>query len=182
MKETLKKVTQRLGADKKLLPAVAAGVIGILLLLASEFLPRSKPRDNTAQTTQLVQTGGSSDTEKQLEQRLKEMISSIDGAGRTTVMVTFEDKGETVYARNSSSSAETDAQGAKNSEQHEYVLTGGGEAGIPLKNVYPSVRGVAVICEGGDLTQVRQAVLDTVSAVLGISRADVSVAKMDSDK
>lgn len=181
MKETLKKVTQRLSADKKLLPAVAAGVIGILLLLASEILPRSEPRDNTAQTTQLVQTGGSSDTEKQLEQRLKEMISTIDGAGRTTVMVTFEDKGETVYARNSSSSAETDAQGAKTSEQHEYVLTGG-EAGIPLKNVYPSVRGVAVICEGGDLTQVRQAVLDTVSAVLGISRADVSVAKMDSDK
>jgi len=42
-------------------------------------------------------------------------------------------------------------------------------------NNIPQVRGVAVVCEGGDNILVKQKVVETVSKVLGISTAKVSV-------
>ncbi|MBQ4604094.1 MAG: stage III sporulation protein AG, partial [Clostridia bacterium] len=62
----------------------------------------------------------------------------------------------------------------------EYVIVDGdsGERGIVVRVAEPKIRGVAVVCKGADSETVRSRIVETVTALLDISSARVSVAKM----
>ena len=76
--------------------AVTVGVMAMLLLLLSELLPSGNTQKTAAST---VRTAAVSQYQTQLEQQLEELISQLQGAGRTTVMVTLTTGEETIYAR-----------------------------------------------------------------------------------
>mgnify|MGYP006974622555 CR=1 FL=1 len=63
----------------------------------------------------------------------------------------------------------------------KYVIVDGssGEQGIVVRQSEPKIRGVAVVCEGGGNQTVKQQIIETVTALLDISSARVSVAKMN---
>ena len=73
--------------------AVLIGGVAMLLLLLSELMPtgteptavRSAPQEIAAYQTKL-------------ENRLETLIAQMDGAGKTTVMLTLETGEETIYA------------------------------------------------------------------------------------
>lgn len=67
--------------------AVTVGVMAMLLLLLSELLPSGNTQKTAAST---VRTAAVSQYQTQLEQQLEELISQLQGAGRTTVMVTLD--------------------------------------------------------------------------------------------
>ena len=75
--------------------AVTVGVMAMLLLLLSELLPSGSTQKTAAST---VRTAAVSQYQTQLEQQLEELISQLQGAGRTTVMVTLTTGEETIYA------------------------------------------------------------------------------------
>ena len=103
------------------------------------------------------------------------MISSIQGAGRAKVMVTLESSDENVYAveeKSNDSSYENSVVIVENDD---------GENGILLKVTQPRIRGVAVVCAGGASPTVRQSIIDTLTAVLDISSARISIATMKTD-
>ncbi|MBP3328973.1 MAG: hypothetical protein J6L91_08705 [Clostridia bacterium] len=56
-----------------------------------------------------------------------------------------------------------------------------GENGILLKVTQPKIRGVAVVCSGGASPTVRQSIIDTLTAVLDVSSARISIATMKTD-
>ena len=76
----------------------------------------------------------------QLEQQLEGLISQLQGAGRTTVMVTLTTGEETVYA--------VDTQTGELQQQETHVLLQDGSA-LAETTYLPQVCGVAVLCEGG---------------------------------
>lgn len=88
--------------------------------------------------------------EAALEKRLSDILSGIEGVGELSVMVTLECSEETEYGKN------------------EEML---------LSVKMPRVRGVIVVCGGGDSVVVQEKVIRAVSGVLGISSARVSVIK-----
>ena len=97
--------------------AVAVGVLAMLLLLLSELLPgdsAQKMAVSTAQTTAVSQY------QAQLEQQLEGLISQLQGAGRTTVMVTLTTGEETIYA--------VDTQTGDLQQQETHVLLQDGSA------------------------------------------------------
>ncbi|MBO5859452.1 MAG: hypothetical protein J6R20_06710 [Clostridia bacterium] len=63
----------------------------------------------------------------------------------------------------------------------EYVIvdSGDGENGIVVRKTEPKIRGVAVVCQGGGNESVRAQIVETVTALLDISSARVSVVKMN---
>ena len=63
----------------------------------------------------------------------------------------------------------------------KYVIVDGTgeEKGIVVRVREPEIRGVAVVCEGAGSQTVQQQIVRTVTALLGISSAQVSVAKMN---
>ncbi|MEG2036556.1 MAG: hypothetical protein RRZ93_01060, partial [Ruthenibacterium sp.] len=107
------------------------------------------------------------------------------GAGKATVMITLDTSGETVYARNEKSNTETQSgeagvQNRKSSFESDYPIidTGSSDAPIVEAQLLPEIKGVAVVCEGGDDITVISRVTELVSVVLGLSTNRICVTKM----
>lgn len=124
-----------------------------------------------------------------LEQRLTELISSVDGAGRTKVMITLECGTEYVYAsqqKSTSAVSENSEPGGRNSRdekrsgEESLILIDAGRGKEPLirKEITPTVAGVVVLCSGADDVHVRQQVIDVVTTALGTSSNRVCVTRM----
>ena len=91
--------------------AVVVGVLAMLLLLLSELLPSGTTQKAAVFT---AQTATVSQYQAQLEQQLEELISQLQGAGHTAVMVTLSTGEETVYA--------VDTQTGDMQQQETHVL------------------------------------------------------------
>ena len=161
-----------------------AGLVGLVLLCATSLPGGNRSAaggSNPAQESIRVDLTA---YEQQLERRLCEIVSAIAGAGEARVMLTLDCGSEPIYAVQGKTDSKHSFSGSGSEESlsanKEYVLIGSGnsEQGLVLKMVEPQVRGVAVICQGGDDLIVRQAVVEAVTAVLGVGSNKVSVARL----
>lgn len=100
--------------QKRVKLLVLMGLAGLALLAVSAWLPA----ESTAPPA--VQGESTADYAAQLEQRLTALISRVEGAGKTVVMVTLESGSESVYA------TDTDSDGSST-----HVLLGSGQGGRP---------------------------------------------------
>ena len=103
-----------------------------------------------------------------------------NGAGKTRVLITLRTGTETVFARDD----RLDSEPSHTQSEQTYVTLrdGSRDTGLPLKTLPPQILGVAVVCEGADTPQVRQAITETVTAALGIGASHVSVVKMQPER
>lgn len=176
----INRICEKTGLEKKYLAVILLFVSGLILLAVSEFSGVDTDNVKTEQTT--LSSVSVNEYVSELEERITSIISSIDGAGATQVMITLENSGEDVYLHNYDYGEDVDGAGAGNREmKDEYVIvdSGDGENGIVVRKTEPKIRGVAVVCQGGGNESVRAQIVATVTAVLDISSARVSVVKMN---
>lgn len=169
MKNVFKDFSEKLKCDKKRLFIIVTGIVGVLLLVFSEFIPDA---EENVEITEKDNEISFTSYEKDIEERLKKLLESIDGAGNVQVMVTIESGDEKVYA--------TESKKSENNEEKNYVIVDfeGSDNGLLLKIAQPEIRGVAIVCQGADSPTVRNAVIGAVTSVLGISSNRVNVSKM----
>lgn len=167
------KLIQKLKTDKKLLLIVAVGVLGMALIFFSEIKPASEKETAALNTVESVSY------EETVEKKLKELIESIDGAGKAQVMVVFESSKESVFAKDiddeSESGEKTDSK--KTKSEHIIVEKNGEENGLLTKSVYPTVGGVAIVCDGAGDSVIKQRIVETVSALFDINSKNISVVR-----
>jgi stage III sporulation protein AG len=96
---------------------------------------------------------------QQLEQQLSDLIAQVEGAGKTTVMITLESGEETIYA--------LDTLSGQTQEQQTHVLLDDGTA-LAQTICTPRVCGVAVVCEGGGDVRVAARITELVGALLDV--------------
>lgn len=161
---------------------ILVGVAGILLIFLSSFLKGSSsskaPKAQCATTEQYVE---------QMQSNLEALVSNIDGAGKAEVLVTLENGSETVYAkeeRKNKESSEDKAKGesskTKQSDDLEvkYITvkeSDGTEKALAVKELEPTVKGVVVVCPGGNNKEVRSKIIDAVKTALNITEKRVCV-------
>lgn len=133
--------------------AVAVGVLAMLLILLSEIFPQTEQNAPAGQeeSTLAYQT--------QLEQRLEKLISQMNGAGKTTVMVTLETGEEAIYA--------LDTQSGDLQSQNTHVLLDDGSA-LTETVFQPQIRGVAVLCDGGGDVRVAARITELLTSLLDL--------------
>lgn len=153
---------------------VAMGLVAIILIAFSSLF---QSNDNKTTKSEEVSFDYSQYSE-QTEKKLTNIVSSIDGVGECDVMITFEYSNENVYATDSENKNDESSQ----SNKDEYVLcdSQNGEKALLIKEKYPTVQGVSVVCSGGDNVEVREAVINTVTSLFNISANRVSVSKIKS--
>ena len=162
----------RLKTDRRALAAVAVGV----LLLVGVFL-----YDGTKGKAAKTQTDAQpSFSEAEVQSQLTALISNIRGAGKTEVMLTFESGSETVYAADTNAAFDRKDSGESDTLKSDVVLVKNGtqESGLRVKEIYPKVRGVAVVCEGGANAVIKEQIISLVTALFDIKSTNVSVAEM----
>ena len=160
--------------DKTIRLLLWIGLAGILLIAVSELFPR---RDKKAEQTASVTLTGSQ-VEWALEQRIAELLRQVEGVGACRVMVTLEKGSEAVYATDIVSAEDGDGSSSL-SEHYLTVDTAAGPAGLLLTQLEPTVKGVAVVCEGGGNPAVQQRVIQVVSTAFHISERRVCVVKQE---
>lgn len=97
-----------------------------------------------------------------LEERIEELCVSIEGVNRATVLLTLDSSTESVYG--------TDANA-----DYLIVKDSDGEHAVKLCEIYPKIRGVAVVCTGGDSAAMREKIVKLLSASLGIPSNKIEV-------
>ena len=174
MTEMLKRLRQRfsLRSDKTVRLLLWLGVAGILLIALTEWLPRRESDSNHQPTVQVTAT----QVEEALETRIGELLSTVEGVGRCRVLVTLESDARSVYAADTVLSESADG-GSSSSENYLAVDTDSGPVGLLLTRIHPTVKGVAVVCEGGGDPTVCQRVQDVVTTAFHISERRVCVVK-----
>ena len=183
--EIWKKAVSIFNTDKKIKWIVLIGMIGILLILLSEILPQSTKTPQDAVSVSI-------DNEtfcRQTEEKIYNLVSSIQGVGEAQVWVTLESGAEYVYLqeeiRNTDTTKDYDSEGVKtlrekdNSEQ-KYILVNknGEEQPLLQKQLEPTVQGVVIVCEGAGSAQVNEQVVNAVTCALVISSNRVYVAQL----
>lgn len=178
MRYNIKNLLDRIPKNsRKLVLLIAAGIVAVLLIAASELGEKGVATKTTeADASQL-----DSVYEKELEKRLEEIVSQIDMVGRVSVMVKTASGEKNEYAVNDS--VNFGVQGDRKAE-NEYVIVKeqNSQSGVLIKRDYPEIQGVMIVCEGGDISKVKNEVTNAVCALLGISANNVSVTKMKSGK
>lgn len=86
-----------------------------------------------------------------IETDLEQVLSQISGVGKTKVLLSMENSVEYVYLKDSTTKT---------------------------KEVQPIIRGVLVVCDGGDDPVITERVTTAVTRALGISAAKVCVTKL----
>jgi len=179
IKEIIFRISEKTKLNPKLLLVAALLVSGMAVLMLSELTPKKEPVSAPVETSRISDVY---EYEERLENRLISIISAIEGAGETRVMVTLESGSEDVYLNNSDYGENIDPDGENSYEKKdEYVIIDGssGQGGIIIRRAEPKIRGVAVVCVGAGSEKVRAQIIEAVTALLDISSARVSVAKMN---
>lgn len=155
--------------------------------LSGDAVPGAAAED--AQTAS-AKSGGESAYEAQLEARVKEILSHVDGVGKVDVMIVLKSSEEKVLRvdRNASISDtdEKDSQGgtrsAKSSQtQESTVLTGGGsgQGSVPFveKELRPEISGIVISATGGGSPTVKAEISAAMEALFDLPPHKIKVLK-----
>lgn len=168
----IEEIKKKLGEKPapRLLIYSAAAIICVLLLL---FLKNPSGDGDDVRIPDIPADDikpEAADYAAELEDKLRLIVSEIDGVGKVSVMVTVSGSEEKIYAENIS---ESDGR-----SDTETVIIGSKEA--LLKEIRrPEVTGVLIVCSGGDRAQVKEKVVNAVSTVLNIPTSKVYVTKSE---
>lgn len=127
---------------------IALGIAGIVLIFLSSLWDGGENNKACDGSQSSVSAETYGDN---LEKELKEIVSKISGVGRCEILLTMENSVEYVYLSNGDTKT---------------------------KSIEPTVRGVAVVCDGGDNPVTKEKIIDVVTKALNISSSRVSVTKL----
>lgn len=189
-KSILKKIIDWIVKSKKSSLILIIGVIGIALIMISELLPDKKSTTVNKSTNLSQNQTTASDYVSTTEQKITELLSSIEGVGKTNVFITLENGYEYVFAREEKVNTDRTQDNyddshkkiqSRDSSETKYILIddGNNEKALITTELEPKIKGVIVVCEGGDKTSVKQRVTDAVTTAFGISTTKVCVTKIN---
>ena len=162
--------------NKKLALIVVAGFMIIAFIFISE-LDFNFADSNENETVDKLST-----TEycAYLEEKVTEIIECIDGAGKAKVMITLSETTVYIYATNDKNTRKNNDASDDSTAQNDYVIIerDNNDTGLLIKTIEPKVRGVAIVCEGGNNSTVQNQIYSAISAVLNISTSRISISKL----
>ena len=148
-------------------------ILGVMLILVIFFTPSG---DNTQQ---VVETSVTADEYAQLlENNIADTVKSIVG-GKPTVMVTLKSGTEYVYANEEKSDSDEDESESrvKDSVEKKVVILdeNGKEVPLTVTEIMPKVKGIVIVCNGGNDSSVQTLIRNTISVALGVESDCVCV-------
>lgn len=162
---------------KKPKTLIILGITGIALI----FLSTLSSKTDTAKTDTLPQISVE-EYRDNLQKDIKKIVKSITGDNNATVVVTLESGISYEYAdtnEGSSSDKTDDNTTTSSSEKKQGYITvknkDGSEQPLLVTAKMPQIRGVAIVCRGGDNQTVAEKIENTVTAALNITSKRVYI-------
>ena len=164
-------VQKALQGIKKYKYVLLTALLGVLLLL----LPQNEKAADSGSAAP-----SAAENFEALQNEMEDILSSLDGVGKLSLMLTVEGGGAYELAQDETASLK--ARGEEVDEQTrktETVVLGSGTSAevVVTHRRYPRFVGALIVCEGGDRADVQLKVTQAVSALTGLSSERISVVK-----
>lgn len=180
LKDFTHKLSGLFSKNKKSTIIFIIGVIGILLIGLSDVIFSDKIEANNASSSEL----SIKQHIAELEEKTEKIISKIDGAGKSKIMITADTSKENEYAVNENKSqdisGENDSLNQRTQIQNEIVIVqqNSTDNALVVKVIEPKIRGVLVLCEGADTPKITEQITNAVKTVLGVPYNKICVLKL----
>ncbi len=181
--KSLSKITNRfqskIGLSGKVLLIVIIGIMGLLMILFSEFITAGKTDKSNKISKSNDDTSYSNSYKERTEKELKDIISKIDGVGQVSLMLTLDGTTEYVYAEDVDTETDENSDSKSDKYKNEVIIvdSDGEEKALIKKIIEPKVKGVVIVCTGGGKTEIKERVIKAVSSALNISTNNICVEK-----
>lgn len=196
----------RSGTEKKKRDQwMALFALGLFLLLLSSSVPGKQElpvsavvqreddedyekTDNKSEKWREERPSDLSDYEKQMEERVKALLRSVEGVGKADVMLVLKSSGEKIIhedqRRSRSSSEEADSAGGSRKTVDEeadrstaFVENGSEKEPIVEKELCPAVEGIVISAQGGGSASVKTEISEAMQALFNIPAHKIKVLK-----
>lgn len=180
LKSTLEKSKTALQEIKKKPRALMAlGLIGILLI----FLSTCSDGEEKNEKSLVTGTVSAEEYRLSLEKSVKSIVKQITGDSNATVLVTLESGVRYSYADSTETASSNTQSGTSAAESvnsaHSYITVrtaDGGEQALLITELMPKIRGVAIVCIGGDNEIIAEKIKGAVTAAFDITSKRVYIA------
>ena len=166
-----------------------AFLIGILLLLMNHVF--FKPSENQTEIESEQQTEQTEQTEQkqyhieqEIEKRLENIFSNMEGVGQVKVMVTMKNTKASVLAKEERKEYSFTEEGKKIQSQkveNTIVMTEdnrGTRTPVIVQEKMPEIEGIVIVAEGGEDARIAQMLSEASQALLNVPAHKVAVLKM----
>ncbi len=162
-------------------------IIGILIFVLIAIVVSSFIKPSTAQTKS-EDVGEVNRYEGEMEKKIHSIITSISGVGECKVMVTVDNVVAYEYVKESKEVSDTVVSGEdtttkKSNYEEKYIFiedSNGKRQALVKQKLSPRIRGVVIVCDGGDNPVVVASLVDTVTTIFGIKSTQIAVSKLSS--
>ena len=183
-KEKLKEFIHQIGYVRLLL----LGICGFFLIIVS--IPE-KEEKKEAGVVQIPVMNEENDLYiDKMEKRLKEVLTKMEGVGKTEVMITLLASSEKIINKDrgveesqESQSGEEESSKTVRKENEETVLSEEDGNPVPyvIKKVEPQVQGIVAVIEGGGNPVVVKEVTEAIEALFHVDAHKIKVLKMEDE-
>lgn len=142
----------------------------LLVLALGVFLMLLPQKSETAPEESAVVSEAAEDM---LEQRLAELLQTVEGAGKVSVLLTKESGSSTAYQQDVER-----LQTEERTELRQQTVLQSGDRPIEIGTTYPVYRGAVVVCQGADRASVKLDIIRAVSSLTGLGSDKIIVIKM----
>lgn len=174
-------VLEKIKRVKHLDVVIGVGVVALVLVL---FLGVFSG-DESSSSGQYVE---SKSEYLQIEDRLSDVLSKINGAGKVSVMINFAGTSEIITEKTTNLSedktVDSDSSGSRETESKTESLSpviiqkNGEDSPLIVKEILPDIVGVIVVAEGANNMSVRINLLQAVQTLLSVSADKVEIFTM----
>ncbi len=173
MNDIMEKYISRLRSPKLL---ITVGIIGIALIFLSSL------GDDDKQKVKANTEFSAEQYCDELETQIRKTVTQITGSKNCSVIITLESGIRYSYAdikeEHSSDKTEKDESLSENQLKSGYITVkdaDGGERALLVTAEMPEIRGVAIVCDGGDNEVLNQKIENAVTAALNITSKRVYI-------
>lgn len=153
--------------------------------------PENKAAGSVAESASQVSAAPEGSYEAEMENRIKNILKSVDGVGKVDVMVVLKSSSEKVVrvdrSTSTSTTQEKDAGGgtreiANSQSDESTVLSGSGSGGggnVPMieKELSPEISGIIISAQGGGSPTVKAEISGAMEALFGLPAHKIKVLK-----
>lgn len=164
--------------------AIILAIAGIAIIFLSDVF---FSQDSSKKVVVNSETKSDAKFIEENEIKLKNLVEQIQDAGKCDVMITIEAGSEYIYAVEKKTQQNTvDEKGSnekketnEDTENKMIILNdnNGGEKPIIVKEILPKIKGIAVVCEGGDKLIVKNRIIETIKTLLDVPINSICVIK-----
>lgn len=194
LKEFFKKSEE--GKDKK--KQIENIVVFIIILIVTVLIintmwsdEEKESSNNTVDTSKVLAQSSSSDEDADLEEKLEDILTTINGVGNVKVLIKYSESSTVVAMYNEtvseSTTTESDGDGSskdvkETESKKEIVYTDEDGTNKPIteKVVMPVIQGAIITAQGAGNANVKASIVSAVEAVTGLAVHKIQVFEMSS--